>query len=1028
MKLLSLLFATVLAAGPSASGAPKLDSDALAGWRARAIGPAVFGGRVEAIDVSVRNPNVVFVGAAGGGVWRSTDGAVTFQPVFDRFTQSIGAVTIDQAHPETIWVGTGEGDTRNSVSIGSGLYRSDNGGDDWKLVGLADSERISRVVVDPADSNTIYAAVVGRLWSDGGERGLFKSSDGGATWENVLSANASTGCADIAIDPNDPKVLYAALWDFRRSPDFFRSGGPGSGLYKSKDAGASWRRLGAGLPSGEIGRIAIAVAPSRSRTLYATIESKKSGLYRSDDAGESWRLVNSASNVAIRPFYFSHLEVDPKNPERIYKPGLVLTVSEDGGKTFSVSGGGVNGGSYHPDVHALWIDPSNPGHLVAGTDGGIYASFDRGGRWQFLRSLPISQAYHVALDSESPYNVYGGFQDNGCWYGPSAGSPGIGNDAWRNYGFGDGFSTFPDPLDRDVVYWEYQGGELYKYFRSTKESKQIRPYGAAGEKPLRFNWDAPFVVSGADPHRLFAGAQYLFSSTDGGESWRRISGDLTTDDPALQRQLESGGLTPEASSAENHCTISAIAPSPLNARVVWVGTDDGNLQLTRDGGARWELVRGGVPGVPAGTGISGIEASRFDPAVAYATFDGHARGDIAPYVFRTSDFGKSWTALATPELSGYAHVIREDPKSPSLLYLGTEDGLFLTIDGGGSWARFTGGLPRVPVRDIAIPSGGSDLVLATHGRGFYVVDDVSPLRQLTAEVLASDVTVLSGRPAHLPIPGREQMYAGDAEFAGENRTSGAVIDFYRGKRRLVGDSRIEIVDSEGRTIATLPGSNRRGLNRVVWNARLKRPRSAEGAGIVVGAFQGPTAPAGSYTVKVIDDERVSLGRLVIEPDPRVPLSDEQLRHEALMRLFGMQEDLAFLTACVTAVDAEAGERAARISEPALGRELARLSADLRALGRRLVSQAPPMEGMALDADRQLREWITDLYAAVNGFGGRPSEGQLAHLRRLDAELRGARRDFDSIAARLPGLDRELSSRSLAPIELPTRTEWEKKTS
>jgi len=1015
--------AALLGALPAA--AAKLDSAALSGFRARAIGPAAFGGRIEAIDAPAKNPKVIWIGAAGGGVWKSIDGGVTYKPVFDKYTQSIGAVAVDQAHPETVWVGTGEGDTRNSVSVGSGIYRTDDGGDDWKPMGLADSERIARIAIDPGDSNVVFAAALGRLWSDSAERGVYRTSDGGKSWQRVLFVNPSTGCADVAIDPKNPKRIYAAMWDFRRSPDFFRSGGPGSGLWRSVDGGTHWTRLTSGLPSGDLGRIAIGVAASRPETVYATVESSQTALYRSDDAGDSWKKVSTAFNVGVRPFYFSHLAVDPRNPERIYKPGFVLTVSEDGGKTFS-GGAGFDFGSYHSDTHALWIDTANTDHLMLGTDGGVYATWDRGGHWLFQRTLPVSQPYRVALDDARPFHVYGGFQDNGCWYGPSGAAGGIGNDAWKNYGFGDGMYTFPDPTDPGVIFWEYQGGEIYKYFPATRETKQIRPYPGTGEATLRFNWESPFVVSPADPHLLLAGAQFLFASTDKGESWKRISDDLSTNDPKLQRQVESGGITPDDSSAENHCTIYVIGASPLDRDLIWAGTDDGNLQVTRDGGAHWKNVAGNVPGLPKGTWVSGLEPSRFEKGTVYATFDGHARGDFRSYVYRSRDFGASWEPLTTADVAGYAHVVREDPKSASILYLGTEQGLFLSIDGGREWAEFTGGLPRVPVRDIAIHPRDSDLVLATHGRGFWIVDDVSPLRQLTPEVLAADVAVLEARPTWLRIPEQVQSWNGDGDYVGENPPDAAAIYFWRGKRRLMGDSRIEIADASGKTIATLPGSNRKGINRVMWNPRLKPPKVASGTGLAVDALFGPTAPVGTYTVKVIDGEKTYAGRLVLAADPLLPhtAADIDARQDALMRLYAMQEDLAFLADSVAAVRDQAAARAAKLGTASLGRRVEDLSRRLDVLSKTLATSHPPLEGMPADADRQLREWITGLFGAINGFGGKPSSGQLGQIPVLGGRLDAARGDYQKLAGSLPDINRELAKKSLPPIEAPSRDQWE----
>jgi photosystem II stability/assembly factor-like uncharacterized protein len=1024
--LRALAAAGLAAALAAPSPAARLDSAELGAMRARAIGPAVFGGRIEAIDGSKTNPRLIYIGAAGGGVWRSLDGGVTFKAVFDKYSQSIGAVTIDQAHPDTVWVGTGESDTRNTVSIGTGIYKTTDGGDDWQLMGLANSERIARIVVDPTDSNRVLAAVVGHLWNDSPDRGLYETTDGGKTWRKILYVGPSTGCADVAMDPSNPKVLYAAMWDFRRWPYFFRSGGPGSGLFKSSDGGASWTKLANGLPKGELGRIAVAVAPSHPATVYATVESEKTALYRSDDAGATWRRLDSSFNITVRPFYFSHLAVDPTNPERVYKPGFTLSISEDGGRSFS--GGIFEGGGYHGDTHAIWIDPGNPDHLLLGTDGGVYASWDRGGKWMFLRSLPVSQPYRVAFDEAQPYDVYGGFQDNGSWYGPTSGPGGIGNDQWKNFGFGDGMYAFPDPTDADLIYWELQGGEIYKTYRKTKEIKKIRPYPGAGDKPLRFNWEAPLVLSPADPHRLYTGAQYLFLSTDRGESWSQISGDLTTDNPAYQRQVESGGLTPDDSSAENHCTIYAIAPSPLDPNLIWIGTDDGNLQLSRDGGAHWENVVAHVPNLPKGTWVSGIAASRFAPGTAYATFDDHARGDMAPYVYVTTDFGATWTSLVTPDIEGYAHVIREDLKSPRILYLGTEMGLFLSIDGGQNWAQFTGNLPKVPVRDIAIQPRESDLILATHGRGFYVVDDVSVLRQLTPEVLDSDVTVLQGRPTYLRLPSFEQAWNGDGDFVGDNPTEAAVVYFYRKKRRLIGQSKIEIHDASGKLIATLPGSNRRGINRVVWNTRLKPPRTAAASALAFEALEGPTAPVGDYTVQVLDGSKTYTGRVTLAPDPLLPHSrqDVAARQDALMQLYRMQEDLAYLVDSVTSVRDQARDRARKLGRSGLSRELSRLADGLDALHQTLVTTHPPLEGTPADADRQLREWIVDLYGAINGYGGRPTPAQTARLPVLSGELSAAGETFQRLCASLPKLNARLGRDKLAPIGFASREQWDKK--
>ncbi|MFQ3639344.1 MAG: glycosyl hydrolase, partial [Chloracidobacterium sp.] len=704
---------------------PKLDASMLGAVTARSIGPATMSGRIAALDVVNANPKVIYVGAASGGIWKSVDGGLVFRPIFDKHTQSIGAIAIDQAQPETVWVGTGEGWTRNSVSIGNGVYKTTDGGETWTRVGLEKTERIARIVVDPRKSDTVYVAALGSLWSAGEDRGLYKTTDGGKTWTKILYVNADTGCADVALDPQEPDILYASTWQFRRQPWTFTSGGPGSGLHKSTDGGKTWKKLTNGLPDGELGRIAVAVAPSRPNVVYANVESRKTALYVSQDLGESWTKVNDTNaSVKSRPFYFSLVVVDPKDYRRVYKPATTLARSQDGGKTFETIAG-----STHSDHHALWINPANPDHLRLGTDGGVYESMNGGRTFRLLRSLPVSQFYHVTADNERPYNVYGGLQDNGTWMAPSHKSGGIANADWRDIGFGDGFWAIPDPTDANLVYLESQGGNLARWHRRTNETKFIAPPERPGEK-LRFNWNSPIAVGRKNPANLYFGAQYLFLSRDKGESWTRISPDLTTNDPAKQKQEESGGLTIDNSTAENHCTIFTISESPLDEKIIWVGTDDGNLQVTRDGGKTWTNVMRNLPGLPAQTWCSCVEASRFAVGTAYATFDGHRTGDMATYAYRTDDFGQTWRRITDGDATGYAHVIREDTLARDLLFLGTEMGFFVSLDRGERWVKFTGGLPSgLPIYDVFVHPREGDVILATHGRGIYIVDDISPLRQ-----------------------------------------------------------------------------------------------------------------------------------------------------------------------------------------------------------------------------------------------------------------------------------------------------------
>ena len=1005
-----------LAASAAAAGV-KVSSDTFGAIRARAIGPALTSGRIAAVDAVPGDQLTLWVGSAGGGVWKSANGGLTFKPVFDEHTQSIGAIKVDPSNPDTIWVGTGESWTRNSVSVGDGVYRSSDGGESWDHVGLEDSERIARIVVDPKSSNTVWVCATGHLWNANAERGVFKTTDGGKSWRKVLFVDEDTGCSDLAVDPQDPQILYAGMWQFRRSPAFFTSGGPGSGLYRSTDGGESWARLSDGLPSGELGRIAVATAPSRPSIVYAVVEAKETALYRSNDLGEHWKRLSTSMIVQARPFYFAALAVDPTDFNTVYKVGMGLGVSEDGGRTFSGTGGTV-----HSDVHAVWIDPTNPHRLFIGTDGGAYLSSDRGNHWRHMRNLPVSQFYHVSVDNARPYRVYGGLQDNGSWMAPSRHSGGIGARDWTMVGFGDGFWAFADPTDKNVIYAEYQGGNLLRVSRATGETKEIKPYAAEGGPKLRFNWNAPVYLSPTRPGTLYLGAQYLFRSHDRGDSWQRISPDLTTNNPALQRQDETGGLTLDNSTAENNTTIYAISESPVDGDLIWVGTDDGNLQVTEDGGASWRNVAPNVPGLPGPTWVSSVQASRFDRATAYVTFDGHRTGDMAPHVYRTTDLGATWTPLATDDISGYAHVVREDSKRADLLFLGTEHGLYLSLDGGKQWARFKGNLPPVAVRDLAIQEREGDLVIATHGRGIYIIDDLTPIRALTADTLESAVALLPSRPAEMPIEGVSWPFVGDDDFVGSNPREEAVVTYWLKKRHLFGDLKVEIFDAKGALITTIPGGKRVGLNRVAWPMRLKPPKVPP-ANSLVPAFEGPRVPEGSYTVKLIKGKKTLEGQVTLVADPRSPHSaeDRALQQRTALRLY---HDLDRLTYTVDAI-ADAEDQARKRAEEAAGRK--RLRRRLRALAERLEEQRKGLvatkKGL-ITGEEKLREKLGDLYGAVNRYAGRPTDSQLARLEGLEKELTEAEQALAAIASGdLAAANARLERAKLPPITLLTRETW-----
>jgi photosystem II stability/assembly factor-like uncharacterized protein len=1017
------------AAGPASAQGVKVDSDTFGGLEARAIGPATMSGRIAALDAVAGDRLTLFAASAGGGVWKSVDGGLVFSPVFDKHAQAIGAIAVDPSNPKTIWVGTGESWLRNSVSPGDGVYRSTDGGDSWTRLGLEQTERIARIVVAPKDANTALVCATGHAFDDHPDRGVYRTRDAGKTWEKVLYVAPDVGCADLAMDPRDPTTLYAGMWQHRRKPWFFTSGGPKSGLYRSRDGGTSWERLTKGLPEGDQGRIAIAISPAAPSTIYATVEANKTALYRSDDRGDTWRHVSDSTAVTNRPFYFSRLVADPASAERVYKMGQGASVSDDGGKTFSGLGGGsIYGPSYHSDVHDLWVNPKNPEQLVIGTDGGIYMSYDRGSTFRFVGSLPVGQFYHVSYDMAWPYNVYGGLQDNSTWYGPSRRSGGIANREWRSLTGGDGFWAFPDPTDADIVYDEFQGGNLFRVRKSTLESKDIKPTAKAGEPRYRFNWNTPIHMSPNEPGTIYYGAQFLFRSRDKGESWERISPDVTTNDPEKQKQHESGGLTLDDSTAENHCTIFAIAESPKNKNVVWVGTDDGNVQVTRDGGKTWTNVVASIQGLPKNTWVSTIEAGRFAEGAAFVTFDGHMTGDSNTYVYRTTDFGATWTALATPDIRGFAHVVKQDLVNPDLLFVGTEFGLYVSLDGGKAWGQFTAGLPNVAVWDLAIHPRDHDLIIATHGRSLYILDDITPLRKLTAQALESEVAFLESRPSPMLNIVSEFGFNGDGEFLGRSLSESAVIAYYLKKRHVFGDLKIEVYDATGMLLATMPGGKRRGINRVEWPMRSKAPRTAPGEGIIPSlyALMGLRAHAGTYTVRMIKGKDTFSSTVTVVPEPgsQHTEADRAAQLTAAGKLYGMVEKLAYLVEALSNVRDQAKSAVAALpGKDAIRKRVQAFADEMEAQRKALVAS---QRGEGISGEEKLREELGMLYGNVNGYEGRPTQSQLDRMGVLEKDLSAAIATFEATATKeTAALNAQLTARKIQPIKVPRAAEWER---
>jgi len=1003
-----ILSLTLAAATLAPAAHASLDENLFEGLEARAIGPAAVGGRIAAIDAVASDPNLIVIGVATGGVWISENGGLTWEPVFDdEAVASIGAVAINQAHPDIIWVGTGEGNTRNSTSIGGGVYKSVDGGKTWRLMGLAGSERINRIALHPNNPDVAYVAALGTLWGPNEERGLYKTSDGGKSWQRVLYVDENTGATDVKMDPSNPDKLFAAMWQFRRWPYHFRSGGPGSGMYVSHDGGDTWQQKTAedGLPEGELGRMAFGIPAANPDRVYALVEAEKSALLRSDDGGETWARINEAHDIMDRPFYYTEIIADPDNPDRVYNMATRLRVSIDGGKNFALNpviDCCAPGNTIHIDNHAFWINPADPRHLIIGNDGGIAVSRDRGETWRFVRNLPLAQFYHIAVDDEVPYNVYGGLQDNGSWRGPSEVwlPAGIRNLHWQEVGFGDGFDTLPDPENASAGYAMSQGGYLFRYDLDKGESRLIRPAPHAQGVDLRFNWDAAIEQDPFDPATIYYGSQFVHKSTDRGDTWAVVSPDLTSNDPEKQTFRSSGGLTSDVTAAENYTTIVAIGASPLERGLLWVGTDDGRVHVTRDGGGQWTRVDERARGVPAGAWVPMVTPSPHEADTAFVVFDDHRRSNMQPYVYRVSDYGRRWERLATDEVAGYALAVLQDPVDPELLFLGTEFGLYFSTDGGEAWTRFTAGLPTVSVMDMAIQERETDLVLGTHGRSVFIIDDYSALRGITAADFDADLKILSASDGqhYRRNPTSSTRFTGSGEFRGENEPYGVMVTFMAGgddlphpeaarkQQRLAslnperggkagGDDdaqdswppkvTVEVQDDSGQLIRSFKTPVHQGINRITWDMRADGVRPAPGPDfkpIDDGLPPGPEVPPGAYRVTLrLGDAQATVEARTL-PDPRSDASQEELEASFAARMELLELEDALVTALeridharsdVRTLAELAGKRAQAADNPALEKlrdqtsQVARSLDELESRFRNL----PETKGIVYDDDK-----------------------------------------------------------------------------
>jgi len=1044
----SLLLVLAVAAGAAdADKAPPTPYDHLK-WRN--LGPANMGGRVADVAGVPGDPRIVWVGTASGGVWKSTDAGTTFKPVFDHQpVASIGAIAIAPSNPSVVYVGTGESAARNSVAAGNGVYRTTDGGASWKHLGLDDTRHISKILVDPSDPDRVWVGALGHVFGPNPERGVFRSTDGGSTWQKVLYVDEHHGISDLAMDPSNPKLLLAGVWRFERRPWSFTSGGTGGGVYRSTDGGATWQKVTKGLPE-EVGRIGIAVARSNPDVVYVIAESNAGTLFRSSDGGESFTRVSDKTEIVSRGFYYSHVRVDPSDENTVYAVASTLFRSIDGGHTFARIARGT-----HIDYHALWIDPADPNRMWQGQDGGIAVSHDRGDTWEAVRNLPIAQYYQVFADTRMPfYSVGGGLQDNGCWAGPSRTREpaGILDDDWRMVSFGDGFYMVANDANPDLYLSESQAGHIVRTDMRNRQQISVSPQaarndgGPAKDLPVRFNWNAPIVASPHDPDTVYFAGSVVFKSTDFGLTWQTISPDLTTDDPA--KLGEAGGpVWPENTTAEYYCTVISLAESPVQAGVLWAGTDDGNLQLTRDGGASWSNVVGNVPGLPKGSAVSHVEPSRTAAGTAWVAFDRHMLDDPAPRIYRTDDFGATWRSVTgdlPPE--DFVWVVRQDPRVPELLWAGTEHGLFASRDERHWQPMGLANLPAVAVHDLLVKEPENDLVLGTHGRGLWIFDDATALQTFDDAVRAEPAHLFPVRAA-LRFPARFTRYGlGAKVFKAPNPPTGAILTYWLkeglepetdaalppGKEKPTQDRlTIEIVDAAGRHVRTLDKiPAKAGLNRTAWDLAddppVIRKRDLEREEWQ-GPPHGPRVLPGTYTARlVLDGKTVGSQSLEVSVDPTLELAPGALEAQRAAAA-SLNDAVSAVNQALKDLDALAAQlddrraTAKQLNDGTVPDSLAKVLGDATKRVKELIGR------LATDDTRpdwaqapRVGERLSELFSSVDSAFAAPTPAQQAEAEKLTHQADAAVADVDRfLTDDLAALNSRLSEAGAAPLTAPS---------